>query len=77
LLLSELQHMPLGEAYLCEDCKQIGNRANACAHCGSEHGLMSLANVLDRQEQKMIITVDSDFAIRSIDPFALDLTERN
>jgi hypothetical protein len=38
---------------------------------------MSLANVLDRQEQQMILTVDSDFAIRSIDPFALDLTERN
>jgi hypothetical protein len=28
--------IPLARAYLCEDCRNIGNKASACAHCQSQ-----------------------------------------
>jgi hypothetical protein len=46
-----IQHMPLGRAYLCEDCNCVGNRAEQCPVCASE-ALMSLAGVLNREQPK-------------------------
>jgi hypothetical protein len=45
---SEMQHIPLGFAYLCQDCNSVGNSAKKCPACASEV-LMCLAGVLDRQ----------------------------
>jgi hypothetical protein len=44
-----LQHFPLSNAYLCQDCNAIGNCANQCPACASEV-LMSLAVILDRAD---------------------------
>ena len=45
----KLQHFPLTNAYLCQDCNAIGNCANQCPACASEV-LMSLAVVLNRAD---------------------------
>jgi len=44
-----LQHFPLRNAYLCQDCNSIGNNANQCPACASEV-LMSLSAVLNRAD---------------------------
>ena len=46
--LTEMQHIPLGYAYLCQDCNSVGNSAKKCPACASEV-LMCLAGVLDRE----------------------------
>lgn len=43
---TELQHMPLSTAWLCQDCNSVGNCAKQCPACASSV-LMSLATVLD------------------------------
>jgi ferredoxin len=43
---TELQHMPLSAAWLCQDCNSVGNCAKQCPACASSV-LMSLATVLD------------------------------
>ena len=43
-----MQHIPLGYAYLCQDCNSVGNCAEKCPACASQV-LMCLAGVLDRQ----------------------------
>lgn len=43
------QHIPLQNAYLCEDCETVGNCANTCPACASK-ALMALAAVLNREE---------------------------
>src|SRR5579862_2386674 len=48
-----LQHFPLSNAYLCQDCNSIGNNANQCPACASEV-LMSLSAVLNRSNDTMI-----------------------
>jgi primosomal protein N' len=50
-----LQHFPLTNAYLCQDCNSIGNSAKRCPACASEV-LMSLATVLNRVEDEMTET---------------------
>ena len=40
-------YIPLDRAYLCEDCRMIGNNARQCA-CGSS-ALLTLWRVLDRE----------------------------
>lgn len=47
-----LQHFPLANAYLCQDCNSIGNNANQCPACASEV-LMGLSAVLNRDADKM------------------------
>lgn len=47
-----LQHFPLRNAYLCQDCNSIGNNANQCPACASEV-LMSLSAILNRDENVM------------------------
>lgn len=44
-----MQHMPLSNAYLCEDCHAVGNCAEQCPACASE-ALMGLAGVLNREQ---------------------------
>jgi hypothetical protein len=44
---AEVQHFPLGYAYLCQDCNAVGNCAAKCPACASEV-LMCLAGVLNR-----------------------------
>ena len=44
-----MSHVHLSEAFLCCDCQCIGNRSQSCACCGS-HSLLSLANVLNREQ---------------------------
>ena len=43
----------LQDAYLYADCETISDSAIQCP-CGSQHGLMSLATVLDRPEKKTV-----------------------
>ena len=43
-----LQHIPLANAYLCQDCNCIGNCAVQCQACASE-ALIGLAGVLNRE----------------------------
>lgn len=44
---SQLVHIPLSRAYLCQDCSEIGNSANWCPACTST-SILPLARVLDR-----------------------------
>ena len=46
---SRLQHFPLERAYLCEDCKSVGNSAKACPACASE-AVLCLAGALSERE---------------------------
>jgi hypothetical protein len=43
------QHIPLNQAYLCQDCDEIGNSSMRCPACASEV-LLSLAGIFDRRE---------------------------
>jgi hypothetical protein len=45
---ANVQHFPLGFAYLCQDCNAVGNCASKCPACASEV-LMCLAGVLNRE----------------------------
>jgi len=45
-----LQHIPLANAYLCQDCNCVGNCAKQCPACASAV-LMGLAGVLDREPE--------------------------
>ena len=40
----------LQDAYLCADCNCVTDSAIQCP-CGSQHGLLSIATVLDRPEK--------------------------
>lgn len=42
-------HIPLNEAYLCQDCDAVGNSSMQCPACASEV-LLSLAGIFDRRE---------------------------
>lgn len=44
-----LQHIPLNEAYLCQDCDAVGNNSAQCPACASEV-LLSLAGIFNRRE---------------------------
>jgi len=46
-----MQHMPLANAYLCQDCNCVGNCPAQCPACASE-ALMGLANVLNRKSEE-------------------------
>ena len=46
--IAEMQHIPLGSAFLCADCASVGNSSSWCPACSSTH-VQSLAQVLDRQ----------------------------
>jgi hypothetical protein len=43
--------IPLTMAYLCQDCSVVGNCPQQCPACSSGV-LMTLANVLDRKQEK-------------------------
>ena len=43
------QHIPLNEAYLCQDCDAVGNSSMQCPACASEV-LLSLARIFNRRE---------------------------
>lgn len=45
---ANVQHFPLGFAYLCQDCNAVGNCAEKCPACASQV-LMCLAGVLNRE----------------------------
>ncbi len=40
--------VPLSRAFLCAECGTIGNDAMRCPSCANECGLLTLANVLNR-----------------------------
>jgi len=48
-----MQHMPLSDAYLCQDCSCIGNCAEQCPACASE-ALMCLSGVLNRMQTEEV-----------------------
>jgi len=48
-----MQHMPLSNAYLCQDCSCIGNCAEQCPACASL-ALMGLAGVLNRNKMEEV-----------------------
>lgn len=41
-------HLPLGSAYLCQDCNCVSNSSRRCPACASEV-LMGLAGILNRE----------------------------
>jgi len=45
---STMIYIPLISAYLCSDCKCIGNRSTSCPACASTH-LQGIAGVLDME----------------------------
>jgi hypothetical protein len=45
------QHMPLSNAYLCQDCNCVGNSSAQCPACASA-ALMGLASVLNRKAEE-------------------------
>lgn len=49
-----LQHMPLGSAYLCQDCNSVGNCSSQCPACASR-ALMALSVVLDREPKARVL----------------------
>ena len=51
MMTSRLIHFPLNSAYLCQDCKAVGNDRTHCPACASK-ALMGLALVLDRADAK-------------------------
>lgn len=55
-------YMPLDRAYLCEDCRNIGNDPHGCPACASQ-ALLSLAGVLDREDQPKIGGNDEGFIL--------------
>jgi hypothetical protein len=42
-------HFPLSRAYLCCDCREVGEHASACACCDSR-SLLGLAGIIDREQ---------------------------
>ena len=44
-------HIPLAQAYLCQDCNCVSNCSRRCPACASEV-LMGLAGVLDREVEE-------------------------
>lgn len=42
-------HIPLTQAFFCQDCNAIGNNEQACPACASQ-SLLPLAGVLNRKE---------------------------
>lgn len=51
--VAELQHFPLKDAYLCQECQTIGNSACWCPNCAaSSTYLLSLSKILNRAEEK-------------------------
>ena len=49
--LVSMQHIPLANAYLCQDCSSVGNNSMHCPACASE-ALMGLAGVLNRKAEE-------------------------
>lgn len=49
MTIATMQHIPLADAYLCQDCNSIGNCSVQCPACAS-FVLMGLAGVLDREQ---------------------------
>ena len=46
--LDAIQMIPLSSAYLCQDCRMVGNLSTLCPACGSG-ALLTLATVMDRE----------------------------
>jgi hypothetical protein len=45
-----MTQISLQKCFLCADCETVSDSAIQCP-CGSQHGLLSLATVLDRPEK--------------------------
>lgn len=56
---SMLQHIPLSSAYLCEDCRGVGNCSEQCPACASR-ALMCLAGVLEREKTPPAYEVEQE-----------------
>lgn len=50
MTFATMQHIPLVNAYLCQDCNCVGNCSQQCPACASG-ALMTLAGVLDRKTE--------------------------
>jgi hypothetical protein len=48
-----MQHIPLNNAYLCQDCNSVGNCAVQCPACASE-ALLGLATILNRRVEERV-----------------------
>jgi hypothetical protein len=53
MTLVSMQHIPLANAYLCQDCNCVGNCSVQCPACASE-ALMGLAGVLNRKTEERV-----------------------
>lgn len=51
---TEIQLIPLGSAYLCQNCQLVGNVSTECPGCGSQ-ALLCLAGVMDREEPVLTV----------------------
>jgi ribosomal protein L32 len=57
---TNLVHLPLRQAFLCENCQHVGNSGRVCPACGDKTALISLAGVLNR-EQTITTSVRPEF----------------
>jgi hypothetical protein len=80
--LVDANFIPLSGAYLCADmiryqdaegvererpCNAIGNQANQCPSCGSRHGLLSLAGLLDRPPASIVLSENIAGLYKAVD----------
>lgn len=65
MTLDSTQHMPLSDAYLCEDCHSVGNCAEQCPACASA-ALMCLARVLNRAKPKEKVQIKYSWGVAAL-----------
>lgn len=61
---TDIQLIPLGSAYLCQNCQLVGNVSTECPGCGSQ-ALLCLAGVMDREEPVLTVGSAERVALRA------------
>jgi rubrerythrin len=51
MTVMETTHIPLEQAWLCENCGSIGDNPQQCPACADATALVSLAGILNRSEE--------------------------
>lgn len=60
ILCSDPVHIPLTNAYLCQDCNSIGNCSTQCPACASTV-LMNLSSVLNREVDAVVNAIEYEY----------------
>jgi hypothetical protein len=59
-LCSDPIHIPLTNAYLCQDCNSVGNCSMQCPACASTV-LMNLSAVLNREVEAVVDAIEYEY----------------